>query len=154
MVVFYDHFPRGFALPASNFLRQFMDHFHLQPHHIGANAMMTLAAFATLCEAYLGIWPNIELFRRLTYFKTQTAGTIPVVCGMASFYARKTADFPGLKGKESCKKWQRSFFYMKNLKKGTDYINLPPFDASGPGERDCWSAPLPRPSPDIMKILQ
>jgi hypothetical protein len=29
MVVFYDHFPRGFALPASNFLRQFMDHFHL-----------------------------------------------------------------------------------------------------------------------------
>jgi hypothetical protein len=28
-VVFYDHFPRGFALPASNFLRQFMDHFHL-----------------------------------------------------------------------------------------------------------------------------
>jgi hypothetical protein len=54
-VVFYNHFPRGFALPASNFLRQFMDHFHLQPHHIGANAMMTLAAFAALCEAYLVI---------------------------------------------------------------------------------------------------
>jgi hypothetical protein len=49
-VVFYDHFPRGFALPASNFLRKFMDHFHLQPHHIGANAMMMLAAFAALCE--------------------------------------------------------------------------------------------------------
>jgi hypothetical protein len=54
MVDFYDHFPRGFALPASNFLRQFMDHFYLQPHHIGANAMMTLAAFAALCEAYFG----------------------------------------------------------------------------------------------------
>jgi hypothetical protein len=92
-------------LPASNFLRQFMDHFHLQPHHIGANAMMTLAAFATLCEAYLGIWPNVELFRRLIYFKTQTAGTIPVVRGTTSFYTRKTTDFPGLKGKESCKKW-------------------------------------------------
>jgi hypothetical protein len=104
-VVFYDHFPRGFVLPASNFLRQFLDHFHLQPHHIGANAMMTLAAFAALCEAYLGIWPNVELFRRLIYFKTQTANSIPVVCGAASFYARKTAGFPGLKGKESCKKW-------------------------------------------------
>jgi hypothetical protein len=54
-VVFYDHFPRGFTLLASDFLRQFMDHFHLQLHHIGANAMMTLAAFAALCEAYLGI---------------------------------------------------------------------------------------------------
>jgi hypothetical protein len=58
-----------------------------------------------------------------------------------------------LKGKESCKKWQRSFFYVKNLKKGTDHINLPPFDANGP-ERDSWSAPLPRATPDVEKILQ
>jgi hypothetical protein len=152
-VVFYDHFPRGFALPASSFLHQFLDHFHLQPHHLGANAMMTMAAFAALCEAYLGIWPNVELFRRLIYFKTQTTETIPVVCGMASFYARKTADFPGLKGKESCKKWQRSFFYVKNLKEGADHINLPPFDANGP-ERDSWSAPLPPAVPNMEKILQ
>jgi hypothetical protein len=55
MVVFYDHFPRGFALPASSFMRQFLDHFCLQPHHIGANTMMILSVFATLCEAYLGI---------------------------------------------------------------------------------------------------
>jgi hypothetical protein len=87
-VVFYDHFPRGFALPASSFLCRFLDPFRLQPHHIGANAMMTLAAFATLCEAYLGIWPNVELFRRLIYFKTQTAETVPVMCGTASFYAQ------------------------------------------------------------------
>jgi hypothetical protein len=55
VVVFFKHFRRGFALPTSNFLRQFLDHFHLQPHHIGANAMMTLSVFATLGEAYLGI---------------------------------------------------------------------------------------------------
>jgi hypothetical protein len=78
-VVFYDHFPRGFTLPTSSFLCQFLDHFHLQPHHIGANAMMTLATFAALCEAYLGIWPNVELFRRLIYFKTQTIDAVPVV---------------------------------------------------------------------------
>jgi hypothetical protein len=28
-VVFYEHFQRGFALLASNFMRQFLDHFHL-----------------------------------------------------------------------------------------------------------------------------
>jgi hypothetical protein len=152
-VVFYDHFPRGFALPASSFMRQFLDHFHLQPHHLGANAMMTLAAFAALCEAYFGFWPNVELFCRLIYFKTQMAETIPVICGTASFYARKTADFPSIKGKESCKKWQRSFFYVKNLKEGADHINLPPFDASGP-ERDSRSTSLSHPSPDMEKILQ
>jgi hypothetical protein len=131
-VVFFDHFPRGFALPASNFLRQFMDHFHLQPHHIGANAMMTLAAFAALCEVYLGIWPNIELFWQLVYFKTQTTEAIPVVCGTASFYACKTADFPGIKGKDSCKKWQRSFFYVRNLKEGLIISTFPPLTPTGP----------------------
>jgi hypothetical protein len=96
--------------------------------------MMSLAAFATLYKAYLGIWPSVELFRRLIYFKTQTVDSIPVTCTAASFYARKTAGFPGLKGKESYKKWQCSFFYVKNLKKGVDHINLPRFDASGHGE--------------------
>jgi hypothetical protein len=52
--------------------------------------------------------------------------SILVTCGAASFYACKTAGFPGLKGKESCKKWQCSIFYVKNLKKGVDHINLPP----------------------------
>jgi hypothetical protein len=103
-VVFYEHFPRGFVLLASNFLRQFPNHFHLQPHHIGANVVMTLSVIATLCEAYLGIWPSVELFRRLLYFKTQMTDSIPVTCGAASFYAYKTAGFPWLKGKESCKK--------------------------------------------------
>jgi hypothetical protein len=78
--------------------------------------------------------------------------TVLVICGTASFYARKTADFLGIKGKESCKKWQRSFFYVKNLKEGADHINLPPFDANGP-ERDSWSAVLPRPTPEMEKIL-
>jgi hypothetical protein len=152
-VVFYDHFPRGFALPASSFLRQFLDHFHLQPHHLGVNAMMTPDAFVALCEAYLGIWPNVEPFHRLIYFKTQTAETIHVVCGTASFYAHKTVDFSRLKGKESYKKWQRSFFYVKNLKEGVDHINLPPFDTNGP-ERDSWSVALPPTVLDMEQILQ
>jgi hypothetical protein len=102
VVIFFEHFRRGFTLPVSNFLWQFLDHFHLQPHHHGANAMMTMSTFATLCEAYLGIWPNVKLFRWLFYFKTQTLGSILVMCRAASFYARTTAGFPKLSGKEPC----------------------------------------------------
>jgi hypothetical protein len=94
--------------------------------------MMTLAAFTTLCEAHLDIWPNVELFRWLIYFKTQMAGTILVVCETASFYTCKTADFPGLRGKESCKKWQRSFFYVKNLRKGLTISTCLPSTLAGP----------------------
>jgi hypothetical protein len=42
---------------------------------------------------------------------------------------------------------------VKNLKKGEDHINLPPFEAGGP-ERDNWSAAPPRPSPNMEEILQ
>jgi hypothetical protein len=35
-------------------------------------------------------------------------------------------------GKESCKKWQRSFFYAKNLLTGVDDINLSGFKLSAP----------------------
>jgi hypothetical protein len=116
--------------------------------------MVTLTALTTLCEAYLGIWPSVELFRRLLYFKTHMTDSIPVTCGAASFYARKTAGFAKLTGKESCKKWQHSFFYMKNLGKNVDYVNLPPFDAGGPGKRDNWSTSLPGPDPDMANILR
>jgi hypothetical protein len=42
---------------------------------------------------------------------------------------------------------------VKNLKEGADHINLPPFDVNGL-ERDSWSAALPRPAPEMEKILQ
>jgi hypothetical protein len=56
-VVFISHFERGFALPASDFFRDFLDNYGLQPHHLSANTMMILSAFATFCEGYAAIEP-------------------------------------------------------------------------------------------------
>lgn len=40
--------------------------------------------------------------------------------------------FPKLSPHELVKKWQRSFFYVKNMDPAADYINPPPFvDAAG-----------------------
>jgi hypothetical protein len=116
--------------------------------------MMMLSTFAILCEAYLRIWPNVELFQRLFYFKTQTLGSIPVMWRAASFYARTIVRFPKLSGKESCKKWQISFFYAKNLWEDADHINPPPFVPGGPRERDSWKTSLPSPGPDMVNILK
>jgi hypothetical protein len=96
----------------------------------------------------------VELFQWLLYFKTHTVDSIPVTCGAASFYARKTAGFLRLAGKESCKIWQCSFFYVKNLGQDVDHVNLPPFDAGGPSERDNWSASLLGPGPDMANNLR
>jgi hypothetical protein len=56
-VVFIAHFVRGFGLPVSDFFRDFLDTYDLQPHHIPANAVMILSTFATFCEGFAGIEP-------------------------------------------------------------------------------------------------
>ena len=54
-VVFLAHFERGFGLPASDFFRRFLDFFGLQPHHRPANSFVSLSAFTSFMEGYLGL---------------------------------------------------------------------------------------------------
>ena len=70
-VVFTSHFAHGFGLPASTFFRAFLDYYHLQPHHLSANAVMLLSAFVTFCEGYLGVRPSIGLWVRFFHFRAQ-----------------------------------------------------------------------------------
>jgi hypothetical protein len=58
-VVFISHFERGFALPVSDFFRDFLNHYDLQTHHLPANAVMILSAFAAFCEGYAGLEPFV-----------------------------------------------------------------------------------------------
>ena len=70
-VVFLTHFERGFGLPASTFFRVFLEFFGLQPHHLGAGAIVQLSGFVTLCEGYLGVEPMIDLWARFFSLKQQ-----------------------------------------------------------------------------------
>jgi hypothetical protein len=66
-VVFISHFERGFALPVSNFFRDFLNHYDLQPHHLPANAVMILSAFAAFCEGFASIEPFVQAWAK--YFQ-------------------------------------------------------------------------------------
>ena len=61
-VVFLLHFKRGFGLPASGFFRDFLEFFGLQPHHLGAGAIVQLSGFVILYDEYMGVEPSIDLW--------------------------------------------------------------------------------------------
>lgn len=61
VVVFLVHFACGFGLPASHFFRRFLGFYGLQPHHLGANSILQLAAFIAFCEGYVGLQPYVDL---------------------------------------------------------------------------------------------
>ena len=88
VVVFSSHLARGLGLPVSPFFQQFLSFYGLQSHHLGANSITQIACFVTLCEAYLGIWPCMELFAQLFYLWAQTNDERLRDCGYVTVYAK------------------------------------------------------------------
>jgi hypothetical protein len=61
-VSFTDFHKRGFRVSASNFLHGFLHEHRVHLHHLPPNAVLQLAGFVVMCEAFLGIIPNKDLF--------------------------------------------------------------------------------------------
>jgi hypothetical protein len=142
-IVFISHYDRGFALPASDFFGDFLDNYGLQPHHLRANMVMILFTFAAFCKGFAGIEPFAEGWAKYFQLRKQSAqepqskDDLPETaqekkdrpmtqCGVATIMSRKGSDFPKIELLESCKKWQKSFFYVKNTT-DVDLLNLPPY---------------------------
>ncbi|KAK1625823.1 hypothetical protein QYE76_000138 [Lolium multiflorum] len=143
-VVFSAHFERGFGLPASDFFRQFLDFYELQPHHLPGNAVFYLSCYATFMEAYVGIRPTREAFARFFSLRINSVQgkdipkpKPPVQCGSCIIGSRQGSPFFKFSGLESCRLWQETFFYVKN-DGDPDLINLPAFNPAPPSKVN-WS---------------
>ena len=62
-----------------------------------------------------------------------------VQCGAASIQPKTGSQLPRIKGLESVRKWQKSFFYVKNKSRTEDFIRLPSFRLGVPS-RARWRA--------------
>jgi hypothetical protein len=139
-VVFAAHFDRGFALPLSPFATRFFRDYQLQPHHLPPNAITTLSAYVTFCEAYVGIRPLLLFWAKYFKFSKQVvkdpsdpSHKIPAQCGSSPVTPRKKSIFPRIKGLDSCKGWLQSWFYVKNRDPEVNCIGLPnPFRIGPP----------------------
>ena len=138
VIVFTAHFARGLGLPVSDFFRSFLDFYELQQHHLPANAVFILSSFAAFCEGYVGLWPSLKLWAQLYTLRINSIQdpTVPlpkpiVQCGACIVVPRQKSPHMKMAGLESCQKWQRTFFYVKNTG-ATDLINLPAYVAGEP----------------------
>ena len=78
-------------------------------------------------------------------------------CGAAIVVTRRESDFPRFSGLESCRKWQRSFFYVRNPApaEGTEeaeFLNLPEFNIAPPTAQLHWTFDLKTSDPEIDEI--
>ncbi|KAE8805961.1 hypothetical protein D1007_17872 [Hordeum vulgare] len=156
VVVFVEHFYRGFGLPANDFFSPFLTFFGLQPHHLAPNAVLQLPAFVVLCEGFMGIEPGLHLWRKFFFFKQESVmmdKSVPVEksgtkkmtpCGAALVHHQTMSGFPQLLLQDLIKKWQKGFFYVKNVNPSRDFINLPPFAIAPSTAKQNWKKLLPK----------
>jgi hypothetical protein len=81
VVSFVRHHKHGFAAPASRFMRGLCYHYGVELHNFAPNAISHAATFVGVCEGFLGIPTNWDLWVHLFHAKLHTLSTPePRVC--------------------------------------------------------------------------
>jgi hypothetical protein len=56
---------RGFGMPASHFMRALLHYYKVELHHLAPNSISYVAIFVAVCEGYLGMEPQWNLWLHL-----------------------------------------------------------------------------------------
>jgi hypothetical protein len=129
VVSFIRFHERGFAAPASRFMRALCLHYGVELHNFAPNAISQAATFVGVCEGYLGIPVNwdlwIHLFRAelFTQPTTEQRSRRAVRTGGMSLALRTQYkdDYIPCTMTTNNDGWERGWFYLRN-----DELGLPP----------------------------
>jgi hypothetical protein len=115
VIIFADHVTRGFCPPGSLFFRRVLQYFNIRPQDLSPNSILNITHFVVLCEAYLGIEPDLSLFLEFFYCKPQRENSDGplVVCGGVTIQRRRNIIFPTVVLLSHPKDWQKTWFYCK-----------------------------------------
>ena len=98
------------------FFRQLLEFYKLRIHDLAPNSVLTLSNFVVLCEDYLQIKPDLDLWLELFYCNPQpeTSGGPLLQCGAVALQRRLNSVFPKPVFPNRIKDWQKTFFYCKD----------------------------------------
>ena len=139
---------RGVSLPISHFFLSVLNHYKVQPHNLSPNSILVLSNFAALCEGYLGIRPRLDLFVYFFTVKREAGHSREELrnCGTISFKIRPGRRFPDIVGHESCKNWQRTYFYGPDIPLAGREVTYPDFADGAAAEVSTWRSHASLPS--------
>jgi hypothetical protein len=150
VVSFIRFHERGFAAPASRFMRALCYHYGVELHNFTPNAISQEATFVGVCEGFLGIPVIWDLWVHLFRAELHTLATPePKICrvvragGMtiALRNTRKELYIPCTMTSNNSE-WERGRFYLRN-----DGAGLPPYSGKVLKEKaDSWHHRVSPPS--------
>jgi hypothetical protein len=133
-VVFYEW---GFGMPPYRFLHSLLRYYGLELHHQTLLGVLHIVAIMTLCEAYLRIDPDLDLWKYFfCVWRSQDPKVELMIFGGTVIHvkARHRGDpYLEIPMPRSIKGWQKKWFYLRN-------------DASTPLPAFTSGRPIPLPS--------
>jgi hypothetical protein len=122
IVSFIRHHERGFAAPASRFMRGLCHHYGVELHNFAPNAISQAATFVGVCEGFLGILVKWDLWVHLFRAELHTLTTHDpqvhraVRAGGLSISlrdSRREFYIPYMMTSNNAE-WERGWFYLRN----------------------------------------
>jgi hypothetical protein len=150
VVSFIRFHERGFAAPASRFMRALCHRYGVELHNFAPNVILQAATFVGVCEGYLGILVNCDLWVHLfraelfTQPTTEQRTRRAVRAGGMSLALRAQYkdDYIPCTMTSNNAGWERGWFNLRNAEPG-----LPPYTGLVLRERpDSWSHGVSPPS--------
>ena len=116
IVSFISFLERGMGFPCSSFFSGLLRYCRIQLHHLTPNSFIHISIFVHLCEAFLGIEPQFELFRFLLQLKPQPDSFILDVVGVAGLQLmqRKDREYISYSLSNKVIQWKPKWFYVEN----------------------------------------
>jgi hypothetical protein len=155
VVSFVRFHERGFTAPTSRFMRALCHHYSVELHNFAPNAILQAATFVGICEGFLGILVNwdlwVHLFRAELYtLPTTETRTRRAVCAgdmsLAVRSQRKDDCIPSMMTTNNTD-WEQGWFYLRNAKPA------PLHRQGAPGEAGLLvSRGVPAPAPGAVGL--
>jgi hypothetical protein len=130
VVSFISFHERGFMAPASRFMRALCYHYGVELHNFAANTISQAATFVGVCEGFLGIPVNWDLWVQLFRAELHTLPTSEPrtrratrAGGMSlAVRAQRKDDYIPSTMTTNNTDWEQGWFYLRNAEPG-----LPPY---------------------------
>ena len=124
VVTFRIFYAQGLGHPAHPFLLGLLEGWKIELHHLNPTGMLHIAGFVTVCEAFLGIDPHVDLFREMFVGRPVTlrrdAGasrletTIAPVGGFGLQRRPGKTSYPRYTPVDNNRGWHDEWFYIRN----------------------------------------
>lgn len=118
VVSFASFHDRGFDVPSHPFFRGLLHYYGLEFQHLNPNGIQHIVTFIALCESFLGIEPNFDLWKYFflaSFIKamaTDCPQPFPVGCASIHLRGHRAKEYASISLPSSHRGWHGQWFYL------------------------------------------